>query len=108
MTEEKAIELLARMAEIIGFKLEEMPRDAREDRRWCFSIGTARYTNWFFSAKKMLRLVLLNRYFSRVPGSGWNIESGAKDSYRNPFFKLSLDELELKLDVLCPRKPKEM
>ena len=95
------------MAEVVGFKLEEMPRDAREDRRWCFSIGKARYTNWFFSAKKMLHLVLLDRCFHRVPGSGWDFKSGARDSYPNPFFKLSLEALELKLDILVPGKPKK-
>lgn len=107
ISEEKAIELLARMAEFIGFKLVETPRDAWMDRHFCFSIGTARYTNNYFSAKKMLHLTLLSKDFQLVPGT-WTFGVSLKDSYPNPFWKLTLEELELKLDVLEPKKPKEL
>ena len=108
MTEERAKELLSRIAESVGLRLEVVLSDSRQATRWCFSIGEARYTNWYYSAKKMLHLVLLDRCFYRVPGSGWDFKSGAKESYPNPFYRLSLDELELKLDLMCPRKPEEL
>jgi len=107
ISEEKAIELLTRIAKFIGFELTEIPRNAWVDRHFCFSIGNARFTNNYFSAEKMLRLVLLSKDFLLVPGT-W--EFGAvplKDRYRNPFWKLTLEELEVKLDILEPRKPKK-
>ena len=107
ISEEKAIELLARMAKFMGFELVEIPRTARVDRHFCFSIGNARYTNNYFSAEKMLHLVLLSKDFLLVPGT-WEFGVSLKDRYRNPFFKLSLEELELKLDVLYPKKSKEL
>ena len=108
ISEEKAIDLLARMAKFIGFKLVDSPRDAWMDRHFCFSIGNARYTNNYFSAKKMLCLALLSKDFLLVPGT-WEFRVvPLKDSYRNPFWKLSLEELEILLDVLEPKKPKEL
>lgn len=104
ISEEKAIELLARMAKFMGFELVETPRTARVDRHFCFSIGNARFTNNYFSAEKMLHLVLLSKDFLLVPGTWEFGVPSLKDRYRNPFWKLSLEELELKLDVLCPKK----
>ena len=106
ISEEKAIELLARMAKFIGFELVDSPRDAWMDRHFCFSNGKARYTNNYFSMEKMLRLVLLSKDFLLVPGT-WEFGVSLKDRYRNPFCGLSLEELEVKLDILEPGKPKE-
>lgn len=106
MTEKRAIELLARMAKFIGFELVETSKNAWMDRYFCFSNGNARYTNNYFSAEKMLHLVLLSKDFLLVPGT-WEFGVSLKDRYRNPFYGLSLEELELKLDILVPGKPKE-
>lgn len=92
ISEEKAIELLARMAKFIGFKLVETSKNAWMDRHFCFSIGNARYTNNYFSAKKMLRLVLLSKDFLLVPGTWEFGVASLKESYRNPFCGLSLEE----------------
>lgn len=106
MTEKRAIELLARMAKFIGFELVETSKNAWMDRHFCFSNGNARYTNNYFSAEKMLHLVLLSKDFLLVPGT-WEFGVSLKDRYRNPFYGLSLEELELKLDILVPGKPKK-
>ena len=107
ISEEKAIELLARMAKFIGFELVETSKNAWMDRHFCFSNGNARYTNNYFSAEKMLHLVLLSKDFLLVPGT-WELRAvPLKYRYRNPFYGLSVEELELKLDILVPGKPKE-
>ena len=104
ISEKRAIELLARMAKFMGFELVEIPRDAWMNRHFCFSIGNARFTNNYFSAERMLRLVLLSKYFLLVPGT-WDFTiEGLKESYPNPFYGLSPEELEVKLDILVPKK----
>ena len=104
ISEKRAIELLARMAKFMGFELVETPRDAWMNRHFCFSVGNARFTNNYFSAERMLRLVLLNKYFLVVPGT-WDFTiEGLKESYPNPFYRLSMEELEVKLDILVPKK----
>ena len=102
MTERRAKSLLSRMAKFMGFELVETPRDAWMDRHFCFSVGKARFTNNYFSAEKMLHLVLLSKDFLLVPGT-WEFGVSLEDRYRNPFCGLSLEELELKLDLMCPK-----
>ena len=96
ISETEAEELLARMAKFIGLKLVKTPSDARMDRHFFFSAGKARYIQEFFSAKKMLRFVLLREEFWIVPGT-WDF--GVHFSYQNPFYGLSLEELKIKLDL---------
>lgn len=96
--EAEAKELLARMAKSIGFELVEMPEDAWYKKHWCFSNGRARYTKNYFSINDMLRLVLLSKDFHLVPGT-WELGVPLNDSYQNPFYKLSLEELCIKLDL---------
>ena len=91
------------MAKFIGFELVETPRDVWMNRHFCFSVGNARFTNNYFSVERMLRLVLLSKHFLLVPGT-WDFIEGLKESYPNPFYRLSLEELELKLDILVPKK----
>jgi len=107
ISEKRAIELLVRMAKFMGFELVETPRDVWMNRHFCFSIGNARFTNNYFSAERMLRLVLLNKYFLLVPGTWDFTTEGLKESYPNPFYGLSPEELEVKLDILEPKKPKK-
>lgn len=98
MTEEKAKELLSRIASFVGLKLVEKPRDAWMDRHFYFSNGNARYTNNYFSAEKMLHLVLLSKDFPLIPGT-WELGVPVKDSYRNPFYGMSLEEMQIRLDL---------
>ena len=106
MTERKAKSLRSRMARAVGLKLVEKPRDAWSQNHWCFSNGEARYTCNYYSLVQMLDIVLGLGEFSRCPGT-WDAKAGEKTSYPNPFFNLDLDELELKLDVLVPKKPRK-
>ena len=99
----KAKELLSRIAEAVGLRLVEMPEDARYKKHWCFSNGASRFTCNYFSLGEMLRVVLGLGEFSRCPGT-WDALPGEKTRYLNPFCGLSLEELELKLDILEPKK----
>ena len=105
-TKKKAKELLSRIAEAVGLRLVEMPEDAWYKKHWCFSNGKSRYTNNYFSLEEMLKIVLGLGEFSRHP---WNIggEPWEKTRYSNPFCGLSLEELEVKLDILEPKKSKK-
>lgn len=104
--EKRAKELLARMAKAVGLKLVEWPRDARCEKHWCFSNGKSRFTCNYFSLEEMLKAVLGLGEFSRHP---WNIgaEPWEKTRYSNPFCGLFLEELEVKLDILEPKKSKK-
>lgn len=102
----KAKELLARMAKAVGLELVEWPRDAWYEKHWCFSNGKSRFTCNYFSLEEMLRAVLGVGEFSRCPGT-WDAAPGEKTRYSNPFRGLTLEELEVKLDILEPKKPKK-
>lgn len=102
MTEKKAKELLSRMARAVGLELVEYPRDARYEKCWCFSTGKARFSNNYFSLEEMLRVMLGLGEFSLCPGT-WDAKVGEKTRYKNPFYRLSLEELEVKLDILEPK-----
>ena len=106
ISEKKAKELLSRMAKAVGLKLVEWPRDAWCQNSWCFSNGKSRFTCNYFSLEEMLRAVLGLGEFSRCPGT-WDAAPGEKTRYSNPFCGLSSEELELKLDLMCPKKPAE-
>lgn len=103
ISEKKAKELLARMARAVGLKLVEWPRDAWCQNRWCFSNGKARFSNGYFSLGEMLRVMLGLGEFRLCPGT-WDVKVGEKTRYENPFHGLSLEELEVKLDVLEPKR----
>ena len=106
MTKRRAKSLLSRMARAVGLKLVEWPRDPWSQNHWCFSNGNARYSCNYYSPVTMLEIVLKLGEFSRTPGT-WDAKAGEKDSYPNPFFNLDFDELELKLDVFAPKKPRK-
>ena len=97
--EKRAKELLARMAKAVGLELVEWPRDAWYEKHWCFSNGKALFSNNYFSLGEMLRVMLGLGEFSRCPGT-WDAKIGEKTRYSNPFYGLSLEELEVKLDIL--------
>ena len=99
----KAKELLSRIAEAVGLRLVEMPEDAWYKKHWCFSNGKSRFSNNYFSLEEMLKVVLGVGEFSRCPGT-WDAAPGEKTRYKNPFHGLSLEELEVKLDILEPKK----
>ena len=96
--EKRAKKLLARMAKAVGLELVEWPRDALYEKHWCFSNGEARFSNSYFSLGEMLRVMLGLGEFSRCPGT-WDAKIGEKTRYSNPFYGLSLEELEVKLDI---------
>ena len=104
--EAEAKELLSRMARFVGLELVEWPRSPWWEKHWCFSNGKSRFTCNYFLLKEMLRVMLGLGEFSRCPGT-WDAKIGEKTRYPNPFCGLSLEELEVKLDILEPRKPKE-
>ena len=97
--EKRAKELLERMAKAVGLELVEWPRDAQHEKHWCFSNGKARFSNNYFLLGEMLRVMLGLGEFSRCPGI-WDVKIGEKTQYSNPFYGLSLEELEVKLDIL--------
>ena len=97
--EKRAKELLERMAKVVGLELVEWPRDAWHEKHWCFSNGKARFSSNYFSLGEMIRVMLGLGEFSRCPGT-WDAKIGEKTRYSNPFCGLSLEELEVKLDIL--------
>ena len=97
--EKRAKELLARMAKAVGLELVEWPRDVWYEKHWCFSNEKARFSNNYFSLREMLRVMLGLGEFSRCPGT-WDVKIGEKTQYSNSFYGLSLEELEVKLDIL--------
>ena len=107
MSEEKAKELLLRIAEAVGLQLVEVTEDVWFGKYWCFSDGKSRFTYNYFTLEEMLEAVLRLEEFSRCPRT-WDAAPGEeKTRYSNPFCGLSLEELEVKLDLLVPRKPKD-
>ena len=97
--EKRAKELLARMAKAVGLELVEWPRDVWYEKHWCFSNGKARFSNNYFSLREMLRVMLGLGTFCRRPGT-WDAKIGEKTWCSNPFCGFSLEELEVKLDIL--------
>ena len=95
----RAKELLARMAKAVGLELVEWPRDAWYEKHWYFSNGEARFSNNYFSLGEMLRVMIGLGEFSRCPGV-YDVKIGEKTRYSNPFCGLSLEEIEVKLDIL--------
>lgn len=97
--EAKAKELLSRMARAVGLKLLEMPKDAWHQKHWCFSDGKTRFIGNFYSLQDMLKTVLELEEFIKYP---WNIEGEPweKTLYLNPFCELSVEELNVKLDLM--------
>lgn len=96
--EAKAKKLLSRIARFVGLTLVEVPKDAWYEKHWCFSNGKSIYTNIYFSLEEMLKAMLGLEEFSRHP---WNIggEPWEKTRYSNPFYGMSLEELNIKLDL---------
>ena len=97
--EAEAKKLLSRIAKFVGLELIESSRDARMDRQFfCFSNGKARFSDNYFSLRKMLWVMLRLREFSAYPGI-WATKVGEKIQYINPFYGMSLEELKIKLDL---------
>lgn len=94
----EAKKLLSRIAKFIGLEFAEMPKDARYERRWCFSKGFARFSKICFSLDAMLEMVLESKDFTICPGT-WDARVEKKICYQNPFCGMSLEEALVKLDL---------